>query len=209
MMLSIILIALSLSMDAFTVSAGAGLSIKDLKFFYGLRASFSFGFFQFFMPVAGWYLGETVRSYIEAYDHWVAFALLTFIGGKMLVEGIRAMPKIKPGPDTSGEEMPGPDPAGRQQNNKTAGDIRDTKTLLTLSLATSIDALAVGVSLSILDNGIWLSAALIGGITFLVCLLGFEAGRRLRQSVGFFLEKWSQAAGGIILIGLGFKILIT
>jgi putative Mn2+ efflux pump MntP len=208
-MLSVILIGLSLSMDAFTVSVSAGISIRDLKFFYTLRASCFFGFFQFFMPLTGWYLGETIISYIEAYDHWVAFALLSFIGGKMFVEGIRAMPGNKPGTEMSGEQADGPSQTARPRNDKASGDVRNIGTLLTLSLATSIDALAAGVSLSILDNGIWLSAALIGGITLLVCLLGFEIGRRLGQSIGFFLEKWARTAGGVILIGLGFRILMA
>ncbi|MDR1128398.1 MAG: manganese efflux pump MntP family protein [Treponema sp.] len=220
-MLSIALIGLSLSMDAFTVSVGAGLSTKDLKFFYAFRASLSFGFFQFFMPVAGWYLGETVSSYIEAYDHWIAFALLGFIGGKMIAEGVRAMSQTRPGreppperPAAFGQTPGGQTPGGQGgesgangKSGKPAADMRNPGTLLILSLATSIDALAVGISLSILDHSVWVSAALIGGITFLVCLLGFEAGRRLRQGVGIVLEKWAPLAGGTILIGIGCKIL--
>jgi putative Mn2+ efflux pump MntP len=205
-MFSIALIGLSLSMDAFTVSVGAGVSVRDLKFFHAVRASLSFGFFQFFMPVVGWLLGETVSSYIEAYDHWIAFGLLAFIGGKMIAEGIRARSRNRPGQETTDPEGTA---AGRGSGKKakSAGDIRDTGTLLVLSLATSIDALAVGISLSILDHALWLSAALIGGITFLVCLLGFEAGRRLRQGIGLVLEKWAPFAGGLVLVGLGFKIL--
>jgi putative Mn2+ efflux pump MntP len=204
-MLSIVLIGLSLSMDALTVSIGAGVSVRDLKFFHAVRASLSFGFFQFFMPVAGWLLGETVSSYIKAYDHWIAFGLLAFIGGKMSAEGIRAMSRNKPARPAEPEQTAGRRDPGK--NTKSAGDIRDPGTLLVLSLATSIDALAVGISLSILDHALWLSAALIGGITFLVCLLGFEAGRRLRQSIGLVLEKWAPLAGGLVLVGLGFRIL--
>lgn len=192
-------------MDAFTVSVGAGVSIKDLKLFHATRASLFFGFFQFFMPVTGWFLGETVSSYIKAYDHWVAFGLLAFIGGKMIAEGIRAMPRNRPGRGTSPEQTSDRQDSGKK--TKSAGDIRDLGTLLVLSLATSIDALAVGISLSILNKAIWMSAALIGGITFLVCLLGFETGRRLRQGLGLVLEKWAQFAGGLVLIGLGLKIL--
>jgi putative Mn2+ efflux pump MntP len=210
-MLSIVLIGLSLSMDAFTVSAGAGVSIRNLKLFHAVRASLSFGLFQFFMPVMGWLLGETVSSYITAYDHWIAFGLLAFIGGKMIFEGIRAMPRGRAGSGTSLEQTAVPEQAAGGQSPgksiKSAGDIRDSGTLLVLSLATSIDALAVGISLSILNQSIWISAALIGGITFLVCLLGFEIGRRLRQGIGLVLEKWAQFAGGLILIGLGCKIL--
>jgi putative Mn2+ efflux pump MntP len=192
-MFSIVLIGLSLSMDAFTVSVGAGISVRDLRMFHIIRASLFFGLFQFFMPVIGWYLGETVSSYIEDYDHWIAFALLAFIGGKMVKEGLPRKGKSPPGRETA--------PAGERSA------VQNPLTLLTLSLATSIDALAIGISFSLLNREIWLSAALIGGITFLVCLLGFEAGRRLRRGARLVLEKWAQAAGGLVLIGLGFKIL--
>jgi putative Mn2+ efflux pump MntP len=210
-MLSIALIGLSLSMDAFAVSVGAGVSIKDLGFFYAARASLSFGFFQFFMPVAGWLLGDTVNSYIKAYDHWIAFGLLAFIGGKMIAEGIRAMSRNSPGGKTPPEQTAAPEQTVRRRGSgkdiKSAGDVRNPGTLLVLSLATSIDALVVGISLNILNQSIWISAAFIGGITFLVCILGFETGRRLRQGVGLVLEKRAQFAGGLVLVGMGFKIL--
>ena len=177
-MLSIVLIGLSLSMDSLAVSVGAGISIRDLKVFYILRACFFFGLFQFAMPVAGWYLGSVFAVYIQSFDHWIAFGLLVFVGGKMIWETFR--------------------PSG------SADDIRGLFCLLTLSLATSMDALAVGLSFSILGRGIWLSAALIGGITFVVCLIGFEFGRR----IGTLFEKWAGIIGGIILIGIGIKILI-
>ena len=177
-MFSVALIGLSLSMDAFAVSVGSGVSIKDLKPFHAARASLSFGLFQFAMPVAGWYLGTAFAAYIQAFDHWAAFGLLTFIGGKMIWESLRG--------------------------SDSAGDIRSLSCLLTLSVATSIDALAVGFSFSILSQGIWIPAAAIGGITFMTCLIGFEFGRR----IGAFLEKSAGIAGGLILIGIGVKILI-
>ncbi|GMO11236.1 MAG: hypothetical protein Ta2A_19400 [Treponemataceae bacterium] len=127
---------------------------------------------------------------IKTFDHWIAFALLAFIGGKMLLECI---PK-KNAPATYGGGV----------------DIRNIKTLLILAVATSIDALAVGISLSlsssIMDTGtgIFLSAFVIGMITFVVCILGFEFGKRIGQ----VLERGAQAAGGIILIGIGVKILL-
>ncbi|MDR2102039.1 MAG: manganese efflux pump MntP family protein [Treponema sp.] len=183
-MLSIILIGFSLSMDAFAVSLSAGISIRDLKWFHALRASFFFGLFQFLMPLGGWFLGKTFISFISAYDHWVAFGLLFFIGGKMIKTAL--------------------DPKKESPSRSGAGDIRNLGTLLTLTIATSIDALAVGLSFSILNQGIWGPAALIGGITFLVCLIGFEFGRR----IGVLFEKGAQIAGGIILIGIGVKILL-
>jgi putative Mn2+ efflux pump MntP len=137
------------------------------------------------MPVLGWFLGNTVQAYIEAYDHWIAFGLLVFIGGRMLKEGFD---KKKQTPAETGPRR----------------DIRGFGTLLTLALATSIDALAVGISFNILGQGIWSSAALIGGITFAVCLTGFVFGRR----IGYFLGKWAEWAGGLILIAIGLKILL-
>ncbi|MDR2362978.1 MAG: manganese efflux pump MntP family protein, partial [Spirochaetaceae bacterium] len=120
-----------------------------------------------------------------------AFRLLAFIGGKMLTEGFDPKKQIREGDNP---------PGGTGQ----AGDIRGTGSLLTLSLATSIDALAVGISFNILGHGIWSSAALIGGITFLVCLVGFGFGRR----IGRFLGKWAERVGGFVLIAIGSKILL-
>ena len=183
---------LSLSMDSFAVSVGAGISIRDLKVFHIVRACFFFGFFQFIMPVAGWYLGSVFAVYIQSFDHWITFGLLVFVGGKMIWEAFR------PSESTGGEPRPeGVSAAG-------LGDIRGLSCLLTLSLATNIDALAVGLSFSIIGQGIWLSAALMGGINFVVCLIGFEFGRR----IGVLLEKWAGIIGGTILIGIGIKILI-
>jgi putative Mn2+ efflux pump MntP len=183
-MLSIVLIGISLAMDACAVSVSAGVSIRGLKKFYMLRSALFFGLFQFIMPVAGYYLGKTFLSYIEAFDHWIAFILLAGIGGKMLFE---ALTKNK-----------------KPQQDETVSDIRSLKTLFVLAVATSIDALAVGISLSMMGPGIWLSASLIGGITVVICLLGFEFGKR----IGAFFEKGSQIAGGIILIAIGVKILL-
>ncbi|MDR1955385.1 MAG: manganese efflux pump MntP family protein [Treponema sp.] len=184
-MAAIVLIGLSLSLDAFAVSVSAGISVQGLTGFQVLRASCCFGLFQFIMPVAGWFLGQTFAVYIEAYDHWIAFGLLSFIGAKMLWEAFGKKAK-----DTAG--------------NASGTDIRNLGTLFTLALATSIDALAVGVSFSLLNRDIWGAAAIIGGITLAVCLAGFEGGRR----IGRIFEQWAQAAGGLILIGLGCKILI-
>jgi putative Mn2+ efflux pump MntP len=175
------LFGLSLSLDAFAVSVSSGVSIKRLRPFAMLRAAFCFGLFQFLMPVMGFFVGKAFIVYIEAYDHWVAFGLLAFIGAKMLRD-VFSSTSVGAGDS----------------------DIRSLGTLLVLALATSIDALAVGVSFSVTASGIWLSAALIGGITFGVCLAGFEFGKR----IGRLFEKWAQIAGGLILIALGVKILV-
>ncbi|MDR1930057.1 MAG: manganese efflux pump MntP family protein [Treponema sp.] len=173
-------------MDAFAVSVSSGVSIKGLRFSQALRASFFFGFLQFIMPLAGRYIGAAFITYIEAYDHWLAFVLLALIGGKMIWEGLKGKDGQKSGDRDKG------------------ADIRRLGSLLVLSLATSIDALAVGVSFSILKWEIWESAGIIGGITFLVCLAGFEFGKR----IGMLFERGAQIAGGLILAGIGLKILI-
>jgi putative Mn2+ efflux pump MntP len=183
-MFSIVLIGFSLAMDAFAVSVSFGISIKNLRAFHAVRASLFFAFFQFAMPVAGWYLGMAFAAYIRSFDHWVAFGLLVLIGGKMLFEASKA----KEEKETGGQGK----------------DIRSLSCLLLLSVATSIDALAVGLSFSLLGQGIWLPAILISVITFAVCLTGFEFGRR----IGVLLEKRAGILGGLILIGIGVKILL-
>jgi putative Mn2+ efflux pump MntP len=182
------LIGLGLAMDAFAVSVSSGISIPGLRLFYMIRAALCFGVFQFFMPIVGWLLGKTLVEYIAAYDHWVAFGILGFLGGKMLKDVFFA-----PHTETEGEAEVSP---------KT--DIRGMGTLLTLAVATSIDALAVGISFSVLSRDILRPAALIGLITAGVCLAGFEFGRR----IGGACKRRAQMLGGFILIGIGCKILI-
>jgi putative Mn2+ efflux pump MntP len=183
-MIALLGIAISLSLDAFAVSVSSGISIPGLRRFYAIRASFCFGLFQFIMPLAGWHLGSAFMVYIESFDHWIAFGLLAFIGGRMVLKASRKR---------DANEEP-----------ESEGDIRNAGTLLLLALATSIDALAVGISLNIMGSGVWGSAAIIGGVTFIDCFCGFEFGRR----IGFALEKGAQIGGGLILIGIGANILL-
>ncbi|AEF82232.1 manganese efflux pump MntP family protein [Leadbettera azotonutricia] len=196
-MASIILIGLSLSMDAFAISVSSGITIKGLKPYHALRAALFFGLFQFIMPVAGWYLGYSFASYIKNFDHWIAFGLLAFIGGKMVVEGAR---EIKKDTSTNDDSIT----VNSDCKCKDKSDIRSMPCLLSLSIATSIDALAVGLSFSLLGNTIWLPAMGIGIVTFLVCMIGFEASRL----IGPLLGKWAEIAGGLVLIGIGAKILL-
>jgi len=175
---SVILIGLSLSMDSFAVSLGSGISIRRLKARHIFRTCLFFALFQFIMPVAGWYLGNTFSAYIKAFDHWIAFGLLAYVGIKMIRETFRP--------------------------SDTQSDIRDLSRLFILSLATSIDALAIGLTFSCLGHEIWLPAVIIGCVTFAVCLIGFQFGR----SIGGVLGKWAGFTGGIVLIGIGIKILI-
>jgi putative Mn2+ efflux pump MntP len=179
-------------MDAFAVSVSSGVSIRGLRVFHAVRASLLFGVFQFIMPVAGWFLGRAFNSYIQAFDHWIAFALLAFIGGKMILEARRTAASE---PDMDAEKRTPP---------KGCADIRSFRMLLTLAAATSVDALAAGLSFSILNQGVWGPAALIGGVTFAVCLTGFGFGRR----IGLVFERGAQTLGGLILVGIGVKILV-
>jgi len=183
-MIPLLFIAFSLSLDAFAVSVSCGINIREQRFFHALRASFCFGLFQAVMPLLGWYLGSAFTTHVQAYSGWIAFAILLFVGGKMIIESLRNRKK------PPGESPP--------------VDIRNTKTLLALSLATSIDAFAAGISLNIMGLNVWLCAIVIGGVTFFVCFCGFEFGRR----VGAVLERWATIAGGLILIGLGVRILL-
>jgi len=186
-MLQTLLIAVALSMDAFAVSIGTGVCVPGIRPFHALRASLAFGLFQFAMPVLGWLLGGAFRSLIEGFDHWIAFGLLAFVGGKMIVESF----EVKEPTSCSDEE-------------RARSDIRNLGPLLVLSIATSIDALAVGLSYSVLGSPILLPAAIIGVVTFALCSAGIEFGKR----IGARFERWAELAGGVVLVGIGAKILI-
>lgn len=182
------LIGLALSMDAFAVSISASICTTSIPFATGLRAAFFFGLFQFAMPVAGWLLGTAFRGLIQGYDHWLAFILLACVGGKMIREGIRSRnPASCPDPD-------------EKKNN----GIMRLNTLLVLALATSIDALAVGLSFSILGSPILGPAAVIGATTFVTCLMGVQFGKRLKSLLG----EWAEIIGGSVLVAIGLKILV-
>ena len=174
--LSILLIGVSLAMDAFAVSVTNGMTQTRSRFPHALATAASFGLFQGIMPFLGWALGKI--------DHWIAFGLLAFIGIHMIVEAVR------------GNEC---------QKGETAFSVR---TLLVLSLATSIDALAVGVSFALTGTatlgGILFNCAVIAGVTLVLCLIGFYIGRRF----GCLFKNKAEIAGGCILTLMGIKILI-
>ncbi|TFG65001.1 MAG: manganese efflux pump [Spirochaetales bacterium] len=182
-LLSIIGVALGLSMDAFAVSVANGFMIKELKFRHVLTIALSFGLFQAIMPVLGWAAGSLFSSFIMQVDHWVAFGLLAFVGGKMIYESQK-------------KEEP-----GCEEGKK---DCTHFPTLLLLSLATSIDALAVGLTFAFLDILIILPVVIIGGITFVVCLAGVYIG----EKTGHLFENKFELIGGVIIIGIGIKIVI-
>ncbi len=177
---SVILIAVGLAMDAFAVSVSSGLAIKELKLRHALKIAFFFGLFQAVMPVAGWLAGVGARGLISHVDHWIAFGLLTFIGGKMIWESFR----LEPGDDRR-------DPLG-------------IGWLLTLSVATSIDALAVGITFAFIDVTIITPVIIIGAVTFVLSFAGVIIG----DKVGHIFESRIEIAGGLVLIAIGVKILL-
>ncbi len=181
--IEIIGIGIGLSMDALAVSITNGFVIKDIQVKHALRIALFFGVFQAIMPVIGWATGLTLSRYIEAFDHWVAFVLLAFIGGKMILESRR-------------KEEP-----GCEEEKKNCLHV---PTLLLMSLATSIDALAVGLSFAFLNVSILFPVAIIGSITFCLCVGGVYVGKK----IGHLFKDKLELVGGIVLIGIGLKILI-
>ncbi|MGL5330767.1 MAG: manganese efflux pump MntP family protein [Peptostreptococcaceae bacterium] len=174
---SILLTAFALSMDAFAVSVTKGITLRTINKSIAFKIAFFFGLFQGVMPLIGWALGINFESYIKAFDHWIALILLGFIGLKMIV-------------DAKGDDC----------------DITttlDNKELIVLSFATSIDALAVGISFAFLNINIIPICIAIGVITFLMCFMGVLIGKK----IGCMFKSYAQIIGGIILILIGLNIL--
>lgn len=180
------LTGVGLAMDAFAVSICKGLGMKKINHFHAFMIAFFFGAFQALMPLIGWVAGRSFASYIESFDHWIAFVLLVLIGGKMLVETFRG------------------DEPSCSSCQEAATDKLDYKELFLLAIATSIDALAVGVSLAFLGVNIWQAIAIIGIVTFVISYAGVVIG----HVFGSRFEKGAQIAGGVILILIGLKILL-
>lgn len=180
-LITLLLIASALAMDSFAVSISAGLSLKKLKLSTMLRISITFAVFQGMMPVIGWFVGQSFADIITAYDHWVVFLLLSIIGGKMIYESFCNEPSAK------------------------CININCNKTITGLAIATSIDALAVGVSFSLLNLEIYFPALVIGLITLVFSFAGLTIGYKL----GSIFRSKIELIGGIILIAIGIKILIS
>lgn len=176
-------LGIALSMDAFAVSVCKGLGMKKINYRQALVIAAFFGGFQALMPLIGWLLGSRFEQLIESFDHWVAFVLLLFIGGKMIFDVIRG---------------------GDEEDCEDCARF-DLKELFVMAIATSIDALATGIVLAIEpDTNIWSSIAIIGSITFVICIAGVVIGNKFGSR---FKDKAS-IAGGIILILIGVKILL-
>jgi len=184
---TLILLAFGLSFDSFAVSVSSGLMMPAIRFYKACIIAFTLAFFQAAMPLLGWFAGVTIRDYLVNFDHWIAFGLLSALGIKMIYESLK--------PE---EQRNGFNPL-------------DPLVLLTMSLATSIDALIVGVSFAFIetpDTPLWLAILLpviiIGGITYLMSMLGILFGKKAGSKLG----KRMEMLGGLILIGIGFKILL-
>ncbi|MBN1972433.1 MAG: manganese efflux pump [Sedimentisphaerales bacterium] len=178
--ISVIIIAIGLAMDAFAVSIASGAAYKQLQVKHALRIAVFFGGFQAFMPLIGALAGLTIKTYIQDTDHWIAFAILSVIGGKMIYESLKI---------------------SETQKNFDPSNIL---VLLTLSVATSIDALVVGITLSLVASNIIAAVVIIGFVTFLLSYMGVYIGRKF----GHFCENKIEALGGLVLIALGIKILL-
>ena len=179
--IELLLIAIGLSMDSFSVSICKGLTTKKFSWRMALVCGLWFGLFQALMPIIGYFLGVQFQEMIEAYDHWIAFGLLFLIGANMIREAIW----------------------GKKEEGKDNGSL-GFKTMLLLAIATSIDALAVGVSFACIQVKIWSSVIIIGITTFLFSVLGVKIG----NVFGSKYEKSAEIVGGIILILIGLKILL-
>ncbi|MGA6925458.1 MAG: manganese efflux pump MntP family protein [Desulfosarcina sp.] len=182
-MINTLALAVALAMDALAVSIAAGVTLKSVSPRQTFRLAWHFGLFQAMMPVIGWSAGLTVRSRIEAFDHWVAFVLLAFVAQGMLRSAFR-----------------GQEARADPQKDPTRG-----KTMVMLSVATSIDALAVGLSLSMLNVSIWTPALIIGLVAGAFTTGGMHLGKVLGRVAQ--VSRWSEMTGGIVLLAIGVNIL--
>ncbi len=178
LLIDVLLIAVGLAMDACVVAAGAGASGRSSGNRATFRLGFHFGLFQFLMPILGWFAGLAIAGAIASVDHWIAFVLLAIVGGRMIRSGIK-------GDDDSG-----------------AGDPSKGWSLIILSIATSIDALAVGFSLAMIGVDIWFPAVVIGLVTAAMSVAGLRLGAKLGGRFGHRMEM----VGGVVLIFVGARI---
>ena len=179
--LAVFFVALALAMDAFAVSLAVGLRLEHITVRHTFRICFHFGLFQFLMPILGWFIGRQFSVMISAWDHWLAFALLAGLGGKMVWQAFQKELTLSGDDPTRGW------------------------TLVGLSLATSLDALAVGLSLAFLAGSVWFAAVVIGFVAGVLSLVGIHSGGWL----GRRFSQWGEFFGGSILIAIGCRILIS
>ena len=180
--ITLFIIAVGLAMDAFSVAVTDGIILKQIKIRYALKIGLFFGVFQFGMLYMGNLLGSTFAKYISACDHWIAFFLLIFIGGKMLYDAVR----------------------GEEEEISEEKNPLDLKTLAVLAIATSIDALAVGVSFAAMNIAIFFASTVGGLVAFAFSFAGVYIGSRFGNLFG----NKSEIVGGVVLVGIGIKILV-
>ena len=178
-LLEIILVAIGLSMDAFAVSICKGLSMKRLKWSNGVIVALYFGIFQAIMPLIGYLLGTTFSELVASLDHWIVFILLSIIGGKMIKDSFK-------------------------KEDENENDKLDVRTMIILAIATSIDALAIGVTFAFFKITIIKSILIIGFITFTISFIGVIIGNKF----GYRFKGKAEITGGVILILIGLKILL-
>jgi putative Mn2+ efflux pump MntP len=177
---TIFILAFGLSFDSFAVSVTSGLNVPRIRFFEAVKMASVLAVFQGMMPVFGWLLGSSMKSLIAPVDHWIAFALLSLVGGKMMMESFTA------------------------HEDKKVKDPLRMRVILLLALATSIDALAVGFSFSIFLEKIFWAIFIIAGITFIASMTGILIGKK----TGPRINQYAEIIGGLILIGIGCKVLL-
>lgn len=177
---TIVLIAIGLSFDTFAVSVSSGLILRKIDFFNATKIAVTLAIFQAAMPVVGWIAGSGIKGYAENFDHWIAFGILTILGGKMIYESFKT------------------DPEDRSFNPL------DIRVMIGMAIATSIDALIVGFSFALLNYKIVISVGIIGIVTYIVAMLGMLFGKKIGARMGRRME----ILGGIMLFLIGLKILI-
>ena len=181
--LNVVAIAVALAMDAFAVAIASGVRLKRVSFRQFFRLAWHFGLFQALMPIIGWTAGLTVRDAIERFGHWVAFGLLTYVGVNMIRQAFK-----------------------REEDARRHKDPTRGLTLVMLSVATSIDALAVGLTISMLQVSIWTPALIIGIVAGLFTILGLYFGKSVGSAER--LSPIAEVLGGVVLLGIAVKILI-
>jgi len=180
-LLTVFILAIGLSMDSFAVAISCGLAEQKVQFGHAVKISMAFAFFQGLLPLLGWLMGTELKVFVESIDHWIAFSLLAYLGGKMIYESIR------------------------KKHTEIITDIYSFRHIITLSVATSIDALVVGFSYAMAETDkIFGGVLVIGSVTFFFSMLGIRIGKDVGNKLGPKVE----FLGGIILIGIGLKILI-
>jgi len=179
---SLILLSVGLAMDAFSVSLVAGFGLGKIKLMDTVKVSSTFGVAHIIMPVLGWFLGSTIIEFIQRWDHWLAFALLAFVGGRMIHEGL-------------------------QEKNETENvcDLLTFSSLIMFTVAVSVDALAVGLSFSLQELSIWIPSLFMGMGTLIFTFIGLTIGNK----TGAHFGKKAQIIGGLILILIGLRVVVS